>query len=720
MKKILTASVLLLLLLAVALTLSSCFGDGGDTTTAPATTEPTVAETGWGTVFTLETAFARAQSLGYTGTLEAFLESIKGKDGATIQAVAVRQGHLYVTVGGLEIDCGVVVGPAGEDGETPYIGENGNWWIGDTDTGERAGVGELAVLGTSNGNGYYISGLLSLPSRELVLPDTYGGKPVVGVTSNFSKNYYAPYVRSLTLTSVGDIQEDAFANMIGLNELILPAISAERLASLIELAFSGCSSLQYATVDGVRMRVYPPAAKPEIPPPLRTDGQELMHFYGKTVSYRQGSVHTLTVSGRPSYLEVRYFLIGEDGSKLPFDGVTDAGVYTVRAEFFFVSNSYVGVYALPDPMQATLTVSKAAAPVLTLSAPATVYYTPGCNPLSDPASGREGLLTLTGTLPADLTVDYRCTDESGNVYTAADELLPGRYTVTATVKEAAGKQNYLSLPTLTASVTVRQAAQIKQYTPTLDGVLDEAYLQSAYFPFTYDATQSAAEYCILQKKSGFDAAEPGSITGGLYVLWDGAYIYVFATVTDPTSVKRSEAYADTVNPWLNDVLELYYSFGGDPLPRIPAGQDTYPTYKGVSVDAYGYNVTAVDAQRSAFFDQLEVRTTHTESDGGITYHIEYKFPAKNESATVITAGEFATLAVQINDLTAWPSDVDPADPIPTVEKYPSGVWVESNKAQEWVDYDAKFAPYMQVSSSRHAANQATFLVLQFASEAVTE
>ena len=24
-------------------------------------------------------------------------------------------------------------GPAGEDGETPYIGENGNWWIGETD-----------------------------------------------------------------------------------------------------------------------------------------------------------------------------------------------------------------------------------------------------------------------------------------------------------------------------------------------------------------------------------------------------------------------------------------------------------------------------------------------------------------------------------------------------------------------------------------------------------
>lgn len=29
-------------------------------------------------------------------------------------------------------------GPQGPPGETPFIGENGNWWIGDVDTGVRA------------------------------------------------------------------------------------------------------------------------------------------------------------------------------------------------------------------------------------------------------------------------------------------------------------------------------------------------------------------------------------------------------------------------------------------------------------------------------------------------------------------------------------------------------------------------------------------------------
>lgn len=29
-------------------------------------------------------------------------------------------------------------GPRGDDGITPHIGENGNWYIGDTDTGVKA------------------------------------------------------------------------------------------------------------------------------------------------------------------------------------------------------------------------------------------------------------------------------------------------------------------------------------------------------------------------------------------------------------------------------------------------------------------------------------------------------------------------------------------------------------------------------------------------------
>lgn len=59
--------------------------------------------------------YSLARNAGYEGTYEEWLQSIKGKDG--------KDG---------------VDGVDGENGKTPYIGENGNWWIGDEDTGINA------------------------------------------------------------------------------------------------------------------------------------------------------------------------------------------------------------------------------------------------------------------------------------------------------------------------------------------------------------------------------------------------------------------------------------------------------------------------------------------------------------------------------------------------------------------------------------------------------
>ena len=50
--------------------------------------------------------YVLATQSGFEGTNEEWLLSIRGEDG--------------------------------EPGETPYIGENGNWWIGDADTGVSA------------------------------------------------------------------------------------------------------------------------------------------------------------------------------------------------------------------------------------------------------------------------------------------------------------------------------------------------------------------------------------------------------------------------------------------------------------------------------------------------------------------------------------------------------------------------------------------------------
>ena len=46
-------------------------------------------------------------------------------------------------------------GDTGESGQTPYIGTNGNWWIGETDTG---------VAAMQADNGVYFSGPALYPA----------------------------------------------------------------------------------------------------------------------------------------------------------------------------------------------------------------------------------------------------------------------------------------------------------------------------------------------------------------------------------------------------------------------------------------------------------------------------------------------------------------------------------------------------------------------------
>ena len=111
----------------------------------------------------------------------------------------------------------------GEDGLTPYIGENGNWWIGEEDTGvvangEKANNVPLTAYSsgltyetrTINGiSGYVVTGwnvlddefLLStygqeiadsfsdLTDKTLVIPNYIGTVPVIGVASNSNLNF---------------------------------------------------------------------------------------------------------------------------------------------------------------------------------------------------------------------------------------------------------------------------------------------------------------------------------------------------------------------------------------------------------------------------------------------------------------------------------------------------------------------------------------------------
>lgn len=91
-----------------------------------------------------------------------------------------------------------IQGEVGKDGLTPYIGGNGNWWIGDTDTGIKTDYSEPDrkitdnlgfAIRTINGKAGIIVNSYTGTDTDIVIPDYVGSVPVIGVDEEaFSKN----------------------------------------------------------------------------------------------------------------------------------------------------------------------------------------------------------------------------------------------------------------------------------------------------------------------------------------------------------------------------------------------------------------------------------------------------------------------------------------------------------------------------------------------------
>ena len=86
-----------------------------------------------------------------------------------------------------------IQGPAGEKGDSVYIGENGNWWIGESDTGikayfentDRAGTdGLLFRITIQDGEaGYEVYGYTG-SETDIVIPNTLFSQPVISIADN--------------------------------------------------------------------------------------------------------------------------------------------------------------------------------------------------------------------------------------------------------------------------------------------------------------------------------------------------------------------------------------------------------------------------------------------------------------------------------------------------------------------------------------------------------
>ena len=103
-----------------------------------------------------------------------------GKDGIGIVKAEINaDGELVITyTDGKVVNLGKVVGADGKDGLTPFIGENGNWWIGEKDTGVKA-VADVAVPA---GFGNISEGNISEPasSPALIVIGSVAGLALLG------------------------------------------------------------------------------------------------------------------------------------------------------------------------------------------------------------------------------------------------------------------------------------------------------------------------------------------------------------------------------------------------------------------------------------------------------------------------------------------------------------------------------------------------------------
>lgn len=194
-------------------------------------------------------------------------DGIDGVDGVGIKKAAVNDsGHLMMRLtDDTLIDTGYVIGADGKDGrdgvdgrdgrdgadgrdgfdgtngkdgvdgKTPYIGDNGNWWIGEEDTGVKAKTTDFIF--NDNGKGTILLAYVGSDYNVKIPAKT----TEIGVGA-FKDN------RILTTVEIPNgvttIRESSFENCSSLQSVVLP----EGLSALGKSAFMSCSSLENAYI----------------------------------------------------------------------------------------------------------------------------------------------------------------------------------------------------------------------------------------------------------------------------------------------------------------------------------------------------------------------------------------------------------------------------------------------------------------------------------------
>jgi len=158
----------------------------------------------------------------FEGTYEEWLETVRGPQG--------------------------LPGEKGQDGYTPYIGENGNWFINDLDTQVFAGyyypeipsTGAFTFAVNSDGASYYILSYTGL-DRYVSIPKYHLGYPVTSIgPSVFQDN---DVIMSVFIPKfIVDIEDYAFCGAIHLENVILE--EGSELETIGDYAFNEANALK--------------------------------------------------------------------------------------------------------------------------------------------------------------------------------------------------------------------------------------------------------------------------------------------------------------------------------------------------------------------------------------------------------------------------------------------------------------------------------------------
>ncbi len=302
MKKrtILTSALVGLCTATLALGFTACVSPNNSSSSSPSANT-------WGTTFTVETAYAKAQELGYSGSLVDFVESISGKDGVNgtdgvgIQSVVLDKeyelivtlttgvelrlgnvrgpqgpagadgvgvekaelvnGELFITLTNGKVEnLGNVVGEKGEDGEDGKPGENG------ASIAKAEIVDGFLIITLTDGtvlegvklpeqeeqeslrfqkvaSGYRVAGIGNVSDRIVRIPETYKGLPVTEIGAHAFENDGYIVVVNIPDT-VTLIDEYAFSGCTGLARISF----GNSVQEIARSAFEKCTRLGRVTI----------------------------------------------------------------------------------------------------------------------------------------------------------------------------------------------------------------------------------------------------------------------------------------------------------------------------------------------------------------------------------------------------------------------------------------------------------------------------------------